>query len=502
MKGFLILLFLFFLNSPSWSKVKEWGLNYDPNHTETIYTILNSSPDDFRKGNLFNFGFTTDAIWISCSLNMPKGGAIIINNPQIKSVNFFLTVNNIVTKEAQFIYLRNLETNTVENSILLFEIPAEFEGKLVIRFESTEALVIPIEIIESNELYRVVSSKITLGYLIVGAIFSLVFLYMVFFISLKDRAYFYYLLYALTVIITVLRNNGLLYYWFPYLNIFDNYSSIFETMPTITAGIFTLHFLRLKRHYPRLRKVIVGMVIAQIACIFISIAGYNTLAFLLTDLIALAFIPIAIALGYSMWRVKKYAPAKYYLFSWIFLFIGALLYLTRNYGLWQSDSVLANHSIDLGITIEMMLLAVGLSKRVEHLRINKEKLQKENLRILSDQKRELEILVLDRTKDLEAQNEEIIQQQEQIEQINASLEQTIKERTKQLEIQHMKLLDYAYFNAHKVRGPLARILGLTYLLQKKPDDSPFEVIELIEVSARELDGVIREVNQSLTNDEI
>jgi len=501
MKAPLLLLIFLLINSPTWSKEGEWSLNIDKQHTETIQTILDSPSKKFRTGNLFNFGFTQDVIWLSRSLSMPNGGTIIVDNPLIKKVSFFLVVNNIVTKEASFIYLRNLETNTVDYSVLLFKIPIEFEGKLIIRFESTEALVIPIEIIESSDLYRVIADNLVIGYLITGAIFSLVFLYLVFFISLRDRAYFYYLLYAITVIITILRINGLLYYWFPYANLFDNYSSIFETMPTITAGIFTLYFLQVKQHYPIIHKVVLTMVVAQITTLFVSLAGYNTAAFILTDLIAFAFIPIAIGLGYNMWRVKNYTPAKYYLISWIFLFIGALLYLTRNYGLWESDNTLVNHSIDLGITIEMMLLAVGLSKRVEQLRRDKEKLQGENLRILSNKKRELEILVADRTKDLEAQNEEIIQQQQQIEQINKSLEKTVKERTVQLEDQNKKLLEYAYFNAHKVRGPLARILGLTYLVQNSPKDNQIEMIERIEVSARELDNVIREVNHSLTNNQ-
>jgi signal transduction histidine kinase len=500
MKALLIILALLLLNPPSWSKEGEWGLHLDPKHTETIQTILQSTTTDFRTGNLFNFGFTQDVIWISRSLSMPNGGTIAVNNPLIKRVDFFLAVNNSVTKEAHFIYIRNLETNKVDNSILLFEIPRGFEGKLVIRFESTEALVIPLEIIESSDMYRVMADKLTLGNLIAGAISSLVFLYLVFFISLKDRAYFYYLLYALTVIFTVLRVNGLLYYWFPFSKIFDNYSSIFETLPTITAGIFTLHFLQLKHYYPIMYKVILAMVVAQITNLFISLVGYNTLAFILTDLIAFAFIPIAIVLGYKMWRAKKYAPAKYYLFSWIFLFVGALLYLTRNYGLWQSDLALANHSIDLGIAIEMMLLAVGLSKRVEQLRIDKEMLQADNIQILNNKKRELEILVAERTKELEAQNEEIMQQQYQIEHINTSLEQTVKERTTQLEDQNKKLLEYAYFNAHKVRGPLSRILGLTYLIQENPNDNPIEIIELIEVSALELDNVIKDINHTLTKD--
>lgn len=245
-------------------------------------------------------------------------------------------------------------------------------------------------------------------------------------------------------------------------------------------------------------RVVWAMVGLQISSLFISLAGFNQFAFLFTDLVAFAFIPIAVTLGHRMWIDQNYSPAKYYLISWIFLFAGAMLFLTRNYGIWQSSMLLANHTIDLGIAFEMILLAVGLSKRVEQLRKDKETLQQHNIDILSRQKSELERMVAERTYDLEAQNEEIIQQQQQIEAMNRSLESTVAERTAQLEIQNKTLLEYAYFNAHKVRGPLARILGLTYLMKRGDTDCGSEMIERIDVCAKELDSVIKEVNLSLT----
>jgi signal transduction histidine kinase len=70
-----------------------------------------------------------------------------------------------------------------------------------------------------------------------------------------------------------------------------------------------------------------------------------------------------------------------------------------------------------------------------------------------------------------------------------------------LEVRNKKLIEYAYFNAHEVRGPLARILGLAYLVKSRPEDNPLDMIEKIEFSANELDKVIRDINQSLSNEE-
>ena len=495
------LLALLLSNLICFSREGTWSVHLDAEHKESVQSILHAKAVDQRTDNLLNFGFTKQAIWISRSINMPIGGAIFVNNPLIKQSDFFLAVDGKVIKEAHFTFLRNLETDKVPNSILLFEVPAGFNGTLVMRFRSTEALVIPLELVEAADIYKGTTDKLVLGYLIAGAMFSLVFLYLVYFVALRDKVYLFYFIYAVTVIVTVLRLNGLLYYWFPASRVFDNYSSIFETLPTLTAGIFTLQFLQVRSFFPRMAKVIMAFVIGQAISLIITFAGYNTLAFIVTDIIAFSFIPLAMGLSYYTWRVKKYEPALYYIVSWVFVFTGAILYFTRNYGLWQSELPIANHTIDLGIAVEMLLLALGLAKRVEYLRREKETLQMENIKILNEKKQELELLVTERTKDLEAQNQEILKQQYLIESANSTLEKTVKERTEQLEVRNKKLIEYAYFNAHEVRGPLARILGLAYLVKSRPEDNPLDMIEKIEFSANELDKVIRDINQSLSNEE-
>lgn len=99
-----------------------------------------------------------------------------------------------------------------------------------------------------------------------------------------------------------------------------------------------------------------------------------------------------------------------------------------------------------------------------------------------------------------AQNEEISQQREEILLMNESLEELVQERTKKVKEQNTRLLDYAFFNAHKVRGPLARILGLvgvTKLISEQESKDPYFI--LIEESAIELDTVVKEINILLSD---
>lgn len=65
-------------------------------------------------------------------------------------------------------------------------------------------------------------------------------------------------------------------------------------------------------------------------------------------------------------------------------------------------------------------------------------------------------------------------------------------------IQNKQIVDYAFSNAHNVRGPLARILGLVSLMKMQPElITEADLIDKLHVSARELDEVVRAITVML-----
>jgi light-regulated signal transduction histidine kinase (bacteriophytochrome) len=51
--------------------------------------------------------------------------------------------------------------------------------------------------------------------------------------------------------------------------------------------------------------------------------------------------------------------------------------------------------------------------------------------------------------------------------VNYFLEEKVAQRTENLKQRNERLREYAFFNAHHLRGPVANILGLIYLIQCK-----------------------------------
>lgn len=77
--------------------------------------------------------------------------------------------------------------------------------------------------------------------------------------------------------------------------------------------------------------------------------------------------------------------------------------------------------------------------------------------------------------------------------VGSHVDVTARKRAEEaLEKRNQQLADYAFLNAHKVRGPLARILGLAdVLLLADSRTEEEEYLQLMVASARELDTVIR-----------
>ena len=93
---------------------------------------------------------------------------------------------------------------------------------------------------------------------------------------------------------------------------------------------------------------------------------------------------------------------------------------------------------------------------------------------------------------LSRQARELQEVNEETRSINDSLEFLVQERTAALEERNRQLADFAFLNAHKMRGPLARILGLIDVLRFTDSrEQEKEFLQHIIQSAEELDQVIK-----------
>ena len=121
--------------------------------------------------------------------------------------------------------------------------------------------------------------------------------------------------------------------------------------------------------------------------------------------------------------------------------------------------------------------------------------------------------ILRANKDLQIKNEEISFQKNAIESqaeallilndelldLNKTLAGRIDERTKQIFHQDKKLAEYTFMNSHKLRAPLASILGLVNLFPHARPAEQKVILNYLKTCGEQLDSTIRAINHNLEN---
>ena len=109
---------------------------------------------------------------------------------------------------------------------------------------------------------------------------------------------------------------------------------------------------------------------------------------------------------------------------------------------------------------------------------------------------------------IKEKNEAIVQQSarlaeayENLWKVNRNLEEQVQLRTERIRHQHKKLVEYTHFNNHKLRGPVASILGLLLLAEKEESSENIkEIFEMIHKATQELDRIVQDFTQRLEED--
>ncbi|HEY8934668.1 MAG TPA: hypothetical protein VIM65_05585 [Cyclobacteriaceae bacterium] len=96
---------------------------------------------------------------------------------------------------------------------------------------------------------------------------------------------------------------------------------------------------------------------------------------------------------------------------------------------------------------------------------------------------------------LEEANAEISIQSEELAVYNKELEMMVEDRMRDILILNKKLMEYSFINSHRVRGPLARVLGLVHLMKMNIKDKKdyIDYLDKLETSAVEMDNIVREM---------
>ena len=178
-----------------------------------------------------------------------------------------------------------------------------------------------------------------------------------------------------------------------------------------------------------------------------SLMGLRTIAFNLSDLGALVITILSITIGIRG-ALMGHKPAVYFLIGWLVFMGGITVFVLRNFGILPYSDF-TSFTMMAGNAIEVAVISFALGDRIKSLRVEKEKSQQETIKALQvnetlirEQNIVLEQTVAERTKELQSSNEQL---------------QTIYENLKEAKSKMSTLGQLTAGIAHDINNPLSYI---------------------------------------------
>lgn len=289
-------------------------------------------------------------------------------------------------------------------------IPRDSAAAYYFHFTSVHPLQLPISIHNDESLERITQREVLIVGFYSGIIISILLYNFFLFFSTKDESYFFYVLYLFALLLAQLTFSG----W-SFKSLWPNHPAInryavvvTSTLPGVTALIFALYFLQIKKFSKLLSYVFYGLIVLY--CAPIAVAFFKlSLAYTLLTIDGIAGgLLLIITSGYIARR--GYRPALYYLFAWFVFAVGRQILSFRNLDILPYNNF-TTYILYIGSAIEAILLSLALADRINIYKKEREESQaealrvsKENERLVTDQNIILEKNVAERTEELTKAN--------------------------------------------------------------------------------------------------
>lgn len=321
------------------------------------------------------------ALWLRFRLRLDGSGGWLLTLPTTAVENALLLGPYDAAGHARAAPVRSgldhpFASRPLGNERLVFPIRVSQPGiyTFFLRLDSSVRLTVDPELWRATDYLAERKHKTLFDGICYGILLTLLVYNLVLAVAFRSRAYLFYVLTCASALLTLSTYNGHAahYLWpeTPWL-IRQTYT-LAPALWLFFAALFARAFLSLRDALPRADRGVVFLAIAAIAALFISLAGSNTQAQALNELLAVGGVLFISGVALLLWR-RGSERALWYLGAQGALFVSALLVVLVNWGVVESPFLLAN-GLQLGVCAEMILFAVALSARINRVQIEKEEL--------------------------------------------------------------------------------------------------------------------------------
>lgn len=320
-----------------------------------------------------NFGFSGSAWWVRLQVRNPGSERITLllrqDYPLIDDLQAYIGdgdggFRRVATGDQVPFDRREL---ALRNFVFTVPVPAGATVPVYLRFLTTGTMDISLSLHEPAALFGLVGVEQLAYGMYYGGFLALIVYNLFIFIAVRDRVFFWYLLYAVVFGLHFAVHNGFAFqFLWPRQPAWANQSLVVLLgLSLVFALQFTRGFLDAARVTPRMDK---AAIVLQVLATAVLLASFVLpYARVIVPIAVVTALVTALILAMGTWAMAKgYRPARYFMLAWAAMLFTVFAYMLKAFGLLPHNTFTQN-GFQIGSLLEMTLLSVALAARVRDL---------------------------------------------------------------------------------------------------------------------------------------
>lgn len=316
---------------------------------------------------ILTFGIGANPVWIRFAVDNasrePATRRITIDTAWLDKIEMFIlragTVVGVYQSGDSFIH----KQRPIHGRAFTFQHAfAPGISEIFLRVQTADPMVVPVYL-ETLEQTAEREDRLHYSYgFLYGFLFALLAYNLMLFAGLRQPRYLLYSIYLGVFLVLNLSYTGHAYAWFwsdsPLWAQWSN--PVLMLLYGATGFLFALNFLRIRERFPRVFRLVIGIILATAGLLgMAALFGHQSAALLVTFVFALVFSAMMVFLGLIAFRAGE-ESAQYFLAASVCAMLGAASTALSVWGIIPFN-IWTYRAVDIGMLMEATLLALALT---------------------------------------------------------------------------------------------------------------------------------------------
>ena len=321
-----------------------------------------------------NVGFSPSAWWVRLTLRNdgvePRLVYLRQDYPLIDSLDLYEPLADFTWRQHATGDRRPFSSRDVAHRDFLFPltVPAETERTFYLRYASQGPIDINLSLLDPSTMAAALGREQMAYGIYFGCVLMLLVWSGLVFVAVRDRAFLAYFAYVATFGVYMAVNTGFAfqYFWPDSPDWANTCLIVLLSLAMITALEFSTTILRARDYAPRMERIARGLQI--LGLILIALIPFLSYAVLIRPTTLMIFASVIFMIGLGLVSLMAGSrPARFYVIAWGAFLAGSIVFLFKNFGL-VPHTFMSQHSWQVGALLEMILLSMTLSHRMNELK--------------------------------------------------------------------------------------------------------------------------------------